>query len=201
MVSTTGNCQVNQGNFVITGANKTLQLSSTGGIYCGGAAVTVSQQEIAYLSGVTGNIQTQINNINTGTAGNPVSFTPVLTSSGGGTGTYLFQKGTYSINNKICTFNALLTLSSKSGYTNGNLSVNLPVAVSADAEASICVSRVTSTVNTQDFFDFTLNTSTSSSSASIQYRSSASNNFYTNLDTVRILDSFTIRYGGSYITV
>ena len=51
------------GNVVITGANKTLQLSSTGGIYCGGAAVTVSQQEIAYLSGVTGNIQNQINNI------------------------------------------------------------------------------------------------------------------------------------------
>jgi hypothetical protein len=54
------------GNLILNGNNKSLQLNSTGGIYCGGAATTVSQQEISYLTGTTSNIQTQINNINAG---------------------------------------------------------------------------------------------------------------------------------------
>jgi hypothetical protein len=49
------------GNIVISGANKSLQLNSTGGIYCGGAVTTVSQSEISTLSGVTSSIQTQLN--------------------------------------------------------------------------------------------------------------------------------------------
>jgi hypothetical protein len=60
-ISTTDNLTVG-GNLILNGTNKTLQLNSTGGIYCGGQVVTVTEPEISRLAGVTSNIQTQLNN-------------------------------------------------------------------------------------------------------------------------------------------
>lgn len=69
------------GNVILNGANKSLQLNSTGGIYCGGAATTVTQQELAYLTGTSSNIQNQLNNLNTGSL-TSTSTTNLATVSG-----------------------------------------------------------------------------------------------------------------------
>ncbi len=133
-----------------------------------------------------------------GTPPSPSSFTPVLSFDGGGTTiVYSTQAGQYILIGKLCVFQATIITSSITGGT-GGLTASLPFSTTAIGGGGLTVGFIAGL--TTGGTTYAVQLQQSSAIGRVVEKTTAATLSYTPIIKARIGNTFTIQYGGAYIT-